>query len=93
MTDQARLAEICRRAQEICKNHDPSLDCDVFDAGGSEQYALLYPKNPPSEDQVGIMVVGQMHSQFDLPALSGELEQIDGVWKVFLTFVPTHSSS
>jgi hypothetical protein len=34
-----------------------------------------------------------MHSKFDMQALSRELEGIDGVWKVFLSFAPTHSTS
>jgi translation initiation factor 1 (eIF-1/SUI1) len=91
MMDTTHLSEICRRAQEICKNHDSSLTCDVFDASASP-LASIY-SDSPSEGDVGVMVVGQEHSQFDMKALAKDLEQIDGVWGVFLAFGPRHSTS
>jgi hypothetical protein len=93
MMDAAALSKICRRAERICKKHDASLTCDVFDAGASEKFALLYPNDPPREGQVGVTVVAQFFSHFDNQQLVGELEQIVEVWRVFLTFARTHELS
>ena len=95
MTDTERLAEIGRIAQSICKKYDQTLQCEVFAAEGLEQYASLRETNAPSEGQVGIFVNADLErvSQINLRQLVAELEQLEAVWRVFLTFSPANSLS
>jgi hypothetical protein len=95
MMDAAALAEICRHAEEICKKYDPNLTCEVFEAEGLGRYASLHRTNVPSEGQVGVFVTGDARrvSQIDLRKLVAELERLEHVWRVFLTFPPVHSLS
>ncbi|SRR6266436_10118419 len=95
MMDAAALAEICHHAEKICKNYDPNLTCEVFETEGLGRYASLHRTNVPSEGQVGVFVTGDPRrvSQIDLRKLVAELERLEHVWRVFLTFPPAHSLS
>ena len=95
MMDAARLAEICRDAEQICKKYDLSLTCDVFDAVESKKYASLHATTAPSEGQVGVIITADIQrvSQIDVPKLVAELEQVEEIWRVFLTFRPAHGLS
>src|SRR5438445_4066015 len=95
MMDRPTLTEICRHAEEICKKYDPTLTYEVFEAEGLGRYASLHRTNVPSEGQVGVFVCGDARrvSQIDLRKLVAELERLEHVWRVFLTFPPAHSLS
>ena len=93
--DMADLSGICRRAEKICKKYDTSFSCEIFPAEGMARYATLHGTNLPSEEQIGLIVTGDIQriSQMDLHKLVSELEQLKEVWRVFLTFPAAHGLS
>jgi hypothetical protein len=88
MMDAAALAEICRRAEAICQKYDSTLRCEVSEAEHLGKYAALRGTDAPKENEIGIFVTADPRrvSQLDLRALVGQLEELKGVWRVFLTF-------
>lgn len=93
MTPTDRLAAVCRRAQSICNEYGPQLTCEAFDAGDFRRYAGLYPNDPPCEGRVGLTITAPLHRVIDLEGLVAELERLDHVWRVFLTFERINSLS
>ena len=96
MTDgSANLAEICRRAEQVCQKYHSSITCEAFSSDHFGKYAALRQTNAPSEGQLGLVVTvtPRIVSQIGIRALVQEIEQMPEVWRVFLAFPGANSLS